>query len=650
MKYTKNLALKIAAVFVVFFTTIGFFVGLVGAVYTNENKIYEEAGDYFYSEVYDAAISSSGYSLVSAYFSDGHYLQDYILSGISRYSKAETNLVFQLTDIAGNIYLYNGELDETLRGYTEQYYGYLEGEIYPLTEYDISFVSNDMAVLMFRGGINPDFSASDNYKTQFNLYTNLYRYRNAFIWLMVLCGLALAIAVVFLFCAAGHREGAEGITLNPIDKIPYDIQLCGTAFSAGMLVWAFAEIFNRRVTVYTLVATFLCIGITSLVVLQLLLTTATRVKYGGWLKNTVIYRVIRGCFRLIGRIIRGFINTTKLIAIEWRITVVGAATMFGIFLLSVESYHASGLVFVVFIADAILLAICCFLAYQLRLVTQASEKIAEGKLKYAVERNKLHGNFREIGDNLNSISEGMQIAVEEQIKSERLKTELITNVSHDIKTPLTSIINYIDLLKKEDLGSDALEYAAILEKHANRLKRLTNDIVEASKAATGNIQAELEIVNICELINQAVGEYDERLAVLNIDPIVTMPETDMHILADGRLIWRVLDNLLSNAAKYSQSGTRLYISLFNRGDTLLFQMKNISKDKLNINAEELTERFVRGDSARHSEGSGLGLNIARSLVELQNGEMKIDIDGDLFKVEIIFERIVGYSPAEELLP
>ena len=262
--------------------------------------------------------------------------------------------------------------------------------------------------------------------------------------------------------------------------------------------------------------------------------------------------------------------------------------------------------------------------------------MAAGDLNHTIDTDRLFGAFRQQGEDLNSIADGLNIAVEQRMKSERLKTELITNVSHDIKTPLTSIINYVDLLRKEPLEGKAREYADILDRHANRLKKLTEDLLEASKAATGNIRADLAPMNFCELIRQAVGEYEERLAGQSIEPVVSLPTGGRYILADGRLIWRVLENLLSNAAKYAQPGTRLYIELLEHENDLCLEMKNISRERLGVSPDELMERFVRGDSSRHTEGSGLGLNIARSLAELQGGALRLSIDGDLFKVTLTF--------------
>ena len=215
-----------------------------------------------------------------------------------------------------------------------------------------------------------------------------------------------------------------------------------------------------------------------------------------------------------------------------------------------------------------------------------------------------------------------------------MKTELITNVSHDIKTPLTSIINYVDLLQKSPAPEEQAEYLAVLDRQAKRLKKLTEDLVEASKASTGNLPVHLAPTNLKEIIDQAIGEYEDRLTAAGLEPVIVLPQEGLSVLADGRLLWRVLDNLLNNACKYAQSGTRLYVEAAPQGDRAFLSMKNISRQQLNLSPDELMERFVRGDSSRNTEGSGLGLNIAKSLVELQQGKFTLAIDGDLFKAVI----------------
>jgi len=235
------------------------------------------------------------------------------------------------------------------------------------------------------------------------------------------------------------------------------------------------------------------------------------------------------------------------------------------------------------------------------------------------------------------ISRGLQDAVNEQVKAERLKADLITNVSHDLKTPLTSIISYVDLLKRENIENERVQnYISVLEQKASRLKNLTEDLVEASKASSGNVSLELHPIDYSEIILQTLGEFQEKLEKRSLTMIPEIPNESILILADGRQLFRVLENLFNNCAKYALLGSRVYITLKKREKDAIFTMKNISEAPLNISPEELTERFVRGDVSRSTEGSGLGLSIAKSLTKLMSGKMKIEIDGDLYKVSLIF--------------
>ena len=268
---------------------------------------------------------------------------------------------------------------------------------------------------------------------------------------------------------------------------------------------------------------------------------------------------------------------------------------------------------------------------------EASKRLASGDMSNPIDTTCMHWKFKEHAENINKVSDGIALAVEERIKSERFKTELITNVSHDIKTPLTSIINYVDLMKKENLEDEKIQgYIEVLDRQSARLKKLIEDLMEASKASTGNLAVNLEECDLSVLLSQVVGEFEEKLQKNQLEIIVDKPELPVNIMADGRHMWRVLDNLLNNACKYSLPGTRIYVTLKQETNDVVMTFKNISKDPLNIPSEELMERFVRGDSSRNTEGSGLGLSIAQSLTELMNGTLKLEIDGDLFKVTLRF--------------
>ncbi len=274
-----------------------------------------------------------------------------------------------------------------------------------------------------------------------------------------------------------------------------------------------------------------------------------------------------------------------------------------------------------------------------RSVVRGASKLADGDLDYKIKTRFMFFHWRDLGDTLNRISEGMAAAVEDRMKSERMKTELITNVSHDLKTPITSIISYISLLKNPELGEEERrEYLDVLDRQSAKLKKLTEDVVEASKAASGVLTVRLETLNASELLEQCVGEFSVRLRDAGLEPVVRLPREAANISADGDLLSRVLQNLMTNVLKYAQSGTRVYFDLDIREDNVYITSKNISREPLNITVDELMERFVRGDSSRHSEGSGLGLSIAKSLTELMGGTLNLILDGDLFKAELVFKK------------
>ena len=266
------------------------------------------------------------------------------------------------------------------------------------------------------------------------------------------------------------------------------------------------------------------------------------------------------------------------------------------------------------------------------------KKITDGELQYKIPTEKLSGEQETVADYINHIGEGLDAAVENSLKNERMKTELITNVSHDIKTPLTSIINYVDLIKRENPEDPKIRgYLEVLENKAQRLKVLTEDVVEASKASTGNIMLEMTDLNFIELVHQVIGEFEEKFEERNLTMVVHFDEEEAIICADGRRLWRVLENVFGNISKYAMENTRVYVDVKVDRPIVQLSLKNISAQPLNISADELTERFIRGDVARNTEGSGLGLSIAKDLVQLQGGEFRLYLDGDLFKVTIEFQ-------------
>jgi signal transduction histidine kinase len=276
-------------------------------------------------------------------------------------------------------------------------------------------------------------------------------------------------------------------------------------------------------------------------------------------------------------------------------------------------------------------------AWETDQINQALLHISQGNTTYKINTVSFNGKERELAEHINHIGTGLEAALQEKVRSERLKTDLITNVSHDIKTPLTSIINYVDLIKREGIKDEKiLGYLEVLEQKSHRLKTLTEDLVEASKASSGNLKLEILNIDFVELIQQTNGEFEEKFSLRHLELVSSLPDESIFIEADGRYLWRVLENLYNNAFKYAMEHSRVYVDMIKEDDMVIFTMKNISENPLNIKADELTERFVRGDVARTTEGSGLGISIAKSLTELQGGQFNLYIDGDLFKASVAF--------------
>ena len=480
----------------------------------------------------------------------------------------------------------------------------------------------------------------------------LYRQRTAIFVLTVLGFLTCSALFLFLLCSAGHRAGREEAVLNLQDRIPLDLYALAAFFLGALVVsaiWDMAvwgrmpsllvEGFNSP---YLMTWLLLALGVESvvLIVLAFCMTLATRIKTGTLWRNTVIYRVLRLGWRALCWMGRGIRTLCRNMSLIWQTILIYSAYALVMLLVCRETYYSPmATLFWMGVNMTVLLAVC-FVTLQLSRLREGARRLAEGDLSYHVPTEHMFFELKRHGENLNSIGAGMTRAVEERIKSERLKTELITNVTHDIKTPLTSILNYVDLLKKEPAASEtASEYIAVLDRQARRLKKLTEDVLEASKAATGNIKVELGRTDAVELLGQCLAEYVERFQMASLTAVMQTPGKPAFILADGRLLWRVFDNLLGNIAKYAQPGTRVYAGVTREGKEVVIALKNISRDALNISEEELMERFVRGDSARTSEGSGLGLSIARSLTELQGGHFGISIDCDLFKAELRFAAV-----------
>ncbi|MEG0378322.1 MAG: HAMP domain-containing sensor histidine kinase, partial [Eubacterium sp.] len=458
-----------------------------------------------------------------------------------------------------------------------------------------------------------------------------------------ICSVLSLVVLVAVCIGAGRRMDDEAVYLRFIDHLYLDVHGAGLLLVESMtFTFALASshynlpqyipaviVFVSIVLLYNFVLSFTRIAKAHQIKEKILILK-------GFRKMKVFFKKIE-CFKRIkalGRKLRGYYHQ-----------VLKGSPLVLIYMGAVILCVGLGMLFIWAWPLAIVL-FCAALwfvgkhAKSLDLVINGVERVQAGEVNYKIETQG-YGKIEKMAENINCINEGMnraiKDAVEKELKSERLKTELITNVSHDIRTPLTSIITYIDLLKKEDIDEESRKrYITVLENKAARLKTLTDDLFEAAKASTGNIEVNLDKVNIESLINQGMGELEDKIKAADLEFIVKRPEEKIIVEADGRLLWRVLENLLNNVLKYAMKGSRVYVTidqdLFSQMGVIV--IKNISAQALNIQPEELMERFKRGDDTRHSDGSGLGLAIAKDLTELQNGRFQLEIDGDLFKTTV----------------
>ena len=463
----------------------------------------------------------------------------------------------------------------------------------------------------------------------------LLRYQNAYLPVGIITAVLCIALLVFLMASMGKTP--DGVKLRGIHRVPVDLflaaALAAILFLANYSGGAGNLLLYNPLWTWILPSTLMALWI-GFVALLTFCTLAARFRAGKWWRNSIIYIVCRFVYRAV----RGFVRA---LPDAWKVILVYAAVVLVNFFGTLFTW-ISGSVFLLLVLAALDIAGLYFVirtVRQLKTLQTAGRKLAAGDLTYTVDTEKMYPVLKEHGDNLNAVSVGMSRAVNERMKSERFKTELITNVSHDLKTPLTSIVSYVDLLKKEPIESEqAQEYIEVLDRQSQKLKKLTTDLVDASKASSGALPVHSEKLDLGELLRQSAGEYTEKFAAAGIAPVLLVPEGETYVTADGRLLWRVLDNLLGNAVKYAQSGTRLYLELVQDETETVLTLKNISREPLNIPAEELMERFVRGDGSRHTDGSGLGLSIAKSLMELMGGKLALTLDGDLFKAALVFSR------------
>lgn len=423
------------------------------------------------------------------------------------------------------------------------------------------------------------------------------------------------LSFVYLVLVIGRKSFTdEEVHLNIVDKIYIDLNLVLTFFLTGLWVTLLEEVDYQNIDVI-ITLLYTAAGFT------LILSVVKHIKNRTFFKHTFIYKMIA----MFVKFIRNVYDTGN----------VGVKTV-----LIVIGYPI--LVALTFFMFPVTIGIAAWFAYKkiksLNNIKEGVERIKDGDIQHRIDVGG-KGEFAKLAANINSITDGLKKAVDSELKSERLKTELITNVSHDIRTPLTSIITYVDLLKQEKNPSKVEEYVEVLDQKSKRLKILTDDLFAAAKASSGNIPVQFERIDIVSLITQGLGEVNDKIEALDIVFKINQPKEKVYIKADGKLLWRSIENLLSNIFKYALQGSRVYIDIEDLGNEIRVTFKNISAYELNISAEELMERFKRGDESRSSQGSGLGLSIAKSLIEIQKGKFTIQVDGDLFKAIIHMPKV-----------
>jgi len=502
-------------------------------------------------------------------------------------------------------------------------------------------------------------------------------FRNDLFLILGISVVLFAALAVYLCCAAGRKPKSEQIRAGGLNRLPLDLYFGLAALGITGIVVA-SVTGGYYLLRQNLQAGCTAIGIGAygacLLFVGFGFAFAAQVKTPGgyWWRNSLCGRVVRLCAQavhwlveylktkgfpflgsaagkvwkfaaaLVYRMWRGLSRACawlggKLNRLVMRLPLIWQWLLagFGLFvllLIGVNTY-SEGLRVLCMLAA---LAGIVYLAHCFGILLESTKRMSKGDLDTKVDDKLLVGCFQEFAGDLNDLADVAVVAAKKQLKSERMKTELITNVSHDIKTPLTSIINYVDLLQKPHTDEEQQMYLEVLDRQSQRLKKLIEDLMEMSKANTGNMAVDIRVVDAVESVNQALGEFADKLDKAQLIPVFRHVEESVTMMADGRLVWRVLSNLLSNAVKYAMPGTRLYIDLMTLEGKVVVSLKNISRDELNVDADELMERFVRGDGSRNTEGSGLGLNIAKSLMELQKGQLQILVDGDLFKVTLIF--------------
>lgn len=534
----------------------------------------------------------------------------------------DTQTILMEAKTMGDYLLYdmeNKEFGTDIRGLENYFFaGYNNQMYWPLED----------VVLVI--GVDTQLPAEDDlYEAQME-YTRLHPWIKVSIVGTIIGLMGWILTLIYLTLATGHRDGHEGISLSYIDKIKTELMIAAFVMIIGELIMLVADVSNKDWDVSgILVASGSVSFLVDAVFLIFYLSMVRRLKAEVMWENSLV------CW--LGK---GLEKTFRERSVTVQVLLAFAIHMIICFILALGAFHFKNL------GAFLLLLIFCGMEAYLMLrdavehyrILQGVEEIANGDLTAKIVTEDLHGEDKKLADAINNIGAGLLHAVDDNIKNERMKADLITNVSHDIKTPLTSIINYVNLIQMEDIENERVKnYVKILDEKSQRLKQLTEDLVEASRASSGNVKLDMQQIDLVELVCQTSGEFDEKFESKELTIVTKLPNQSVYIWSDGRHLYRVIENLYNNVAKYALEKTRVYVEVQRQEDMAVFAIKNVSANSLaleNGSVEDLTERFIRGDSSRTTEGSGLGLSIAKSLTLLMGGKFDISVDGDLFKATL----------------
>ncbi len=608
---------------------------VLGAAACIECGYYEASKEELFLEITESEESRIIYPYLYRALDNGKNKQ-------SEAVKDDGNLIFEIRDMEGELLLYS-ESSKDIKEWEREWYYSVSPEQYHEEFYKDIYKEN--AVLTVKLSIKEGCPENDLLALLYKLNDLAYEMRYGVYGVGTAALILAVIFFVILMNVSARKPESEELFPGALHKVPFDILLALFVFAAVVPVVAIGESDWARSEVAAVFILFIYgVGIFS-AFLGLCMSAAARIKDRSLLKNTLIWRIclllwkfikwLGGALLSIGKAILSLIRAIPLV---WK---TGLA-LFAVYLIRTISLGRNPYDWALetLFEAAVIIPLILYIALCMRTLQKGGRALASGDLSYRVDTKNMLWDLKEHGENLNRISDGTALAVEERLKSERMKTELITNVSHDIKTPLTSIINYAGLIGEEETDNEKIkEYSEVLVRQSERLKRLIEDLVEASKASTGNLDVQLMPCDASVFLSQAAGEYEEKMADAELKLITVYPEKELRIMADGRRMQRVFDNLMNNICKYAQPGTRVYLSLEEKNGNAVFTFRNTSKEQLNISEEELMERFTRGDSSRNTEGNGLGLSIAKSMAELQKGSLKLSIDGDLFKAILSFPLI-----------